>query len=188
MDQCRQSFRHGRDHGRDRYGLWFLALTVPITGTTWFLTGDAFRALAVLVIATPCPLILSVPVAITAGMSRCACLGVLVKGGGALEGLATLTTLLCDKTGTLTDGRAKLVAIDVDADQSFDEVLKFAASLELALQHVLAEAVVAAARKRGVALENPAQVHEEPGFDVEGAVAGHTVALGGLDYGAKRKG
>ena len=172
----------------DRYGLWFLALTVLITGATWFLTGDAVRALAVLVIATPCPLILAVPVAITAGMSRCARVGVLVKGGGALEGLASVTILLCDKTGTLTDGRAKLVAIEVYADRSPDAVLKFAASLEQASQHVLAQAVVAAARKRGLALDNPTHVREEPGSGLEGAVSGHSVALGGLDYVVERTG
>ena len=95
----------------DRYALWFLAATILIAGAAWLATGDPIRALAVLVVATPCPLILAVPVAIISGVSRAAKRGVLVKGGGALEALARVRTVVIDKTGTLTEGRARLVAI-----------------------------------------------------------------------------
>ena len=95
----------------DRYALWFLAATILVAGATWIATGDPVRALAVLVVATPCPLILAVPVAIISGVSRAAKRGVLVKGGGALEALAQVRTIVIDKTGTLTEGRARLVAI-----------------------------------------------------------------------------
>ena len=170
----------------DVYGLWFLGLTLFVCGTTYFATGDAIRALAVLVVATPCPLILAVPVAITAGMSRCARFGVLVKGGGALEGLANVSTLLCDKTGTLTDGRARLVSIQTNDAFADTQILRFAATLEQASQHVLAVAVVAEARARGLALGNPSDVREEPGAGVEGTVDGRRIALGGQAYALAR--
>ncbi len=93
------------------------------------LTGDVARALAVLVVATPCPLILAVPVAIVSGMSRCSKRSILVKGGGALERLAQATILFFDKTGTLTGGRARIVAIECGTDVGAAEVLRFAASL-----------------------------------------------------------
>jgi P-type E1-E2 ATPase len=82
----------------DRYALWFLATTILVAGATWIATGDPVRALAVLVVATPCPLILAVPVAIISGVSRAAKRGVLVKGGGALEALAQVRTVVIDKT------------------------------------------------------------------------------------------
>jgi cation transport ATPase len=91
----------------DRYALLFVSLSLTVAGVAWMATGDPVRALAVLVVATPCPLILAVPVAIVAGMSRCAKRGVLIKGGGMLEKLAQAKTLFFDKTGTLTGGRAR---------------------------------------------------------------------------------
>ena len=133
----------------DRYALWFLAATILVAAATWIATGDPVRALAVLVVATPCPLILAVPVAIISGVSRAAKRGVLVKGGGALEALARVRTLVIDKTGTLTEGRARLVTIHSAGRFSPDEILQLAATLELASNHVVATALVAAARGAG---------------------------------------
>ena len=95
----------------DRFAIVFLAVTAAIAGAAWFWTGDPIRALAVLVVATPCPLILAVPVAIVSGVSRAAKFGVLVKGGKALETLSRVRVLVIDKTGTLTHGRARVIEI-----------------------------------------------------------------------------
>src|SRR5690606_7348508 len=96
----------------DRWSLGFLAVTVAIAFAAWWFTGDPIRAVAVLVVATPCPLILAVPVALVAGLSRATHFGVLVKGAGPLEAMARTRTLILDKTGTLTEGRPKIVKID----------------------------------------------------------------------------
>ncbi|MBM3612697.1 MAG: HAD-IC family P-type ATPase, partial [Alphaproteobacteria bacterium] len=96
----------------DRWSLGFLAVTVAIATAAWWVTGDPIRAVAVLVVATPCPLILAVPVALVAGLSRAAHFGVLVKGAKPLEAMARIRTLILDKTGTLTDGRPQIVSID----------------------------------------------------------------------------
>lgn len=170
----------------DRYALGFLALTLVIAGAAWAFSGDPVRLLAVLVIATPCPLILAVPVAIISGISRCAARGVLVKDGGALERLATLRTVLIDKTGTLTGGRPILVAIKARAGLAPDEVLRLAASLDQASAHVVAGALVEAAGGRGLALAAPSAITEEPGAGLTGRVEGHEVAVGGWGFVAAR--
>jgi len=172
----------------DRYGLWFLAATVVLTAGTWFLSGDPVRALAVLVVATPCPLILAVPVAIMAGVSRIARHGVLVKGGAALESLARVQTIVIDKTGTLTEGRARLVAVDPSDNFTPEQVLRLAATLDLASNHVVAAALVAAAEEQGLSLGAPSEVRETPGVGIEGIVEGHRVAVGGDNYVAQRLG
>ncbi len=179
----------------DRYALLFVPLALLVAGLAWLLTGDPNRALAVLVVATPCPLILAVPVAIVAGMSRCAKRGVLVKGAGALETLATVKTLLFDKTGTLTGGRARVVALDIGDDDNTktkngpgggpidpSEMLRLAASLDQASQHVLAEAIIAAAQARGLSLSAPTAVHEQPGAGLTGQVDGRRVSVGSVAY------
>lgn len=166
----------------DRYALLFLALTLAIAGGAWIVSGDPVRALAVLVVATPCPLILGVPVAIVSGVSRCARRGVLVKGGGALERLASVDTVLLDKTGTITDGRPRLIEIKPLCDIPPAELLRLAASLDQGSPHVVAEALVEAARERGLRLETPANVQEEAGSGISGTVAGREIAVGGLDF------
>ena len=110
-----------------------------IAGLAWYWTGDSIRAVAVLVVATPCPLILAVPVAIVSGLSRAARYGILIKGGKAIEALARVYSLVIDKTGTLTDGRARVVSINVAADAMADEVLRIAASLDQASKHIIAQ-------------------------------------------------
>ncbi len=95
----------------DRFAGWFLLVSLVLAGVSWALSGDPVRAVAVLVVATPCPLILAAPVAIVSGLSRAARVGVIIKGGGALERLARGTVLLLDKTGTLTEGRPAVAEV-----------------------------------------------------------------------------
>ena len=166
----------------DRFAIVFLVITVLIAAVAWFFTGDAVRAVAVLVIATPCPLILGVPVAIVSGLSRAARRGILIKGGKAIEALARINSVVLDKTGTLTDGRAKVVAVNVSADADPDDVLRLAASLDQASKHVIAQAIVAEARNRQFELTIPSDVVEAAGEGVQGVVEGRSVAVGGTRF------
>jgi heavy metal translocating P-type ATPase len=161
----------------DRYALWFLGVSVAAAGTMWMLAGAA-RAVAVLVVATPCPLILAAPVAMVSGLSVSARRGVVVKGGAVLERLARCTTLLVDKTGTLTAGRPALAAVITAGNGPAADVLGMAASLDQASQHVLANAVVAAARHRDCELALPEGVEEVPGQGIRGRVNDHQVTVG----------
>jgi heavy metal translocating P-type ATPase len=166
----------------DRYALMFVPLALGIAGLSWLLSGDPNRALAVVVVATPCPLILAVPVALVSAMSRCAQRGVLIKHGAALERMADVKTMFFDKTGTLTGGKARLVAISSDPAVEQEEILRLAASLEQMSGHVIAQAVVAAAIERRMRLSVPERVSEEPGAGLSGWVDGRAVRIGGHDY------
>ncbi|MGY8679209.1 heavy metal translocating P-type ATPase [Bradyrhizobium sp. UFLA05-153] len=166
----------------DRYAIVFLVATLAIAGAAWAWTRDPIRMVAVLVVATPCPLILAVPVAIVAGLSRAAHHGILIKGGKALETMARICSLVVDKTGTLTDGRARVVAVHAAEGFGEDDVLRIAASLDQASRHVIAQALVAEARRRKLALSIPADVAETPGEGVKGRVQGRFVAVGGRRY------
>jgi heavy metal translocating P-type ATPase len=161
----------------DRYALAFVPLTLAVAGAAWLGSGEATRALAVLVVATPCPLILAVPVAIVAGISRAARRGIVVKSGTALERLAAGRVLLFDKTGTLTAG-APVVAETQGVTEDGDELLGLAASLDQVSQHVLAGAIVRAATDRQLLLVFPVDVEEEPGRGIRGRVGGRRVAVG----------
>lgn len=153
-----------------------------IAGLAWYWTGDSIRAVAVLVVATPCPLILAVPVAIVSGLSRAARYGILIKGGKAIEALARVYSLVIDKTGTLTDGRARVVSINVAADAMADEVLRIAASLDQASKHIIAQTLVAEAHERRLQLAIPANVVETAGEGIEGVVEGRNVVVGGIRF------
>ncbi|WP_193183859.1 heavy metal translocating P-type ATPase [Nisaea sediminum] len=164
----------------DRFALLLLPLAVTVAGAAWFLSGDPVRGLAVLVVATPCPLILAAPVAFISGVSLAARRGVLVKGGMALEALARAHTILFDKTGTLTIGGARLVAVETAPGHDPVEVLRLAACLEQASHHVIAQAIVGAAESRGLTLVPPTDVREELGAGLTGTVDGKRVAAGSL--------
>lgn len=166
----------------DRYSLLFLLVTLVLATAAWWFTGDPIRAVAVLVVATPCPLILAVPVALVAGMSRAAHYGVLIKGAKPLEALAQIHTLVLDKTGTLTDGRPQIVAIETTAGLSQEDVLFLAAALEQASKHPMAQAIVAAAHARGLALPVPTDVVEAAGEGLSGMVGGRNVVVGGKGF------
>ncbi|HZC55908.1 MAG TPA: heavy metal translocating P-type ATPase [Xanthobacteraceae bacterium] len=162
----------------DRYALAFLPVSLGMAFAAWAISGDLVRSLAVLVAATPCPLILAAPVAFIAGIAQAARRGILVKGGGSLEALARAHTVLFDKTGTLTVGGARLLSIEIAPGEKAAEVLMLAASLEQASHHVVAGAIVQAATERGVALVVPEQVRESMGAGLSGVVAGKRVSAG----------
>ncbi|NDW32317.1 MULTISPECIES: heavy metal translocating P-type ATPase [Salipiger] len=172
----------------DRWSLGFLAVTVSIAFAAWWFTGDPIRAVAVLVVATPCPLILAVPVALVAGLSRAAHFGVLIKGAGPLETMARIRTLILDKTGTLTDGRPQIVAIDSHDGMAEEDILRLAAALDQASKHPVAQAIVAAAKERGFSLPVPSDVAEIPGEGVVGYVEGRKIIVGGDAFVASRVG
>jgi heavy metal translocating P-type ATPase len=165
----------------DRYALIFLPLTIALAGFAWFISGDVIRSLAVLVAATPCPLILAAPVAFISGIAQAARRGILVKGGGALEALARAHTVLFDKTGTLTVGGARLLSVEVAPGETTDEVLRLGASLEQASHHVLAGAIVQAALGRGLPLKMPRQSSESMGSGLRGVIDGKSVSAGSRD-------
>ncbi len=166
----------------ERYALGFLAVTLLLAGAGWFFSGDPRRALAVLVVATPCPLILAVPVALVAGLSRTAKLGLLVKTAAALEALGRVGTVLIDKTGTLTAGRPEVAVVVPCAPWSEAELLLLAGALAQGSKHVVSAATADAARRRGLALPRPDAVEEIAGEGVAGIVAGRTVVIGGRDF------
>jgi len=172
----------------DRYAILFLIVTVALATLAWALTGDAIRAVAVLVVATPCPLILAVPVAIVSGLSRAARLGILIKGGKAIEALARVRALVIDKTGTLTLGQAHLVETRVSGATGPEELLRLAASLDQASKHIIAQTIVSEARARGLPLSVPTDVVETPGEGITGRVESRVVTVGGLRFVADKFG
>jgi heavy metal translocating P-type ATPase len=165
----------------DRYALIFLPVTLALAFIAWLISGDLIRSLAVLVAATPCPLILAAPVAFIAGVAQAARRGILVKGGGPLEALARAHTVLFDKTGTLTVGGARLLSVEVAPGETAEEVLMLGASLEQASHHVLAHAIVEAGTERGLSLKVPEQVMESMGSGLHGVIEGRHVSAGSHD-------
>jgi heavy metal translocating P-type ATPase len=170
----------------DRYALIFLPVTLMLAYAAWLISGDLIRSLAVLVAATPCPLILAAPVAFIAGVAQAARRGILVKGGSSLEALARARTVLFDKTGTLTVGGARLISVEAAPGESVDEVLLLGASLEQASHHVLAAAIVQAGIERGLGLKVPHRVRETVGAGLHGVIEGRHVTAGSRDmvYGS----
>jgi len=162
----------------DRSALVFLAVTAVVAGAAGVVSGDAGRAVAVLVVATPCPLILAAPVAIVAGLARSAKRGGVVKGGAALEALADADILLLDKTGTITKGHPVLTEIVTADGVDATEVLGLAASLDQVSPHVLAAAIVRAARERKIGLAMPTATDEIPGAGLRGRVGHQDVRVG----------
>ncbi|HZD66315.1 MAG TPA: HAD-IC family P-type ATPase, partial [Acidimicrobiales bacterium] len=162
----------------DRYALWFLLASLALGGVAWGVSGDLARAVAVLVVATPCPLILAAPVAIVAGLSQAARRGVIVKGGGVLETLGRARVLLVDKTGTLTTGQPTVAEVVPVGGWDPDQVLSLAASLDQVSPHVLAASLVAGARAAGLGLILPSATEEVLGQGLRGRVGDRTVAVG----------
>jgi heavy metal translocating P-type ATPase len=162
----------------DRYAAFFLPVTVVVAGFAWALSGDPVRALAVFVVATPCPLILAAPIALMSGLSRCARAGVVVKGSGTIERLAKARSVLLDKTGTVTLGRPELDGLLPLDGLTPPETLRLAASVDRVSSHPLAKALVAGAEAQGLQLDVPRDVVEAFGRGIEGDVAGHRVLVG----------
>jgi heavy metal translocating P-type ATPase len=162
----------------DRWALGFVAATALLTAGVWFLTGDAMRVLSVLVVATPCPLILAAPIALVAGIGRAAARGIIVKGGGALERLAGVRTVVFDKTGTLTTGHLRLAALELSPGVDHDTALRLAGGLAQASSHPVSAAIVTAARAAGPLPPQPAKAVEVAGGGLEAALEGHAALLG----------
>ncbi|MBV9308770.1 MAG: heavy metal translocating P-type ATPase [Acidobacteriaceae bacterium] len=162
----------------DRYSMILLPFTLTVAAAAWLVSGEPVRALAVLVVATPCPLILAAPIAIISGLSRAARRGIIIKGGGALETLARGRMLVLDKTGTVTGGSPVITDVESFGNYNPDQLLQFAASLDQISPHVLAGPILQAARERGLALFFPTDAHEELGSGIRGFVNGHFVELG----------
>ncbi|MGZ4200752.1 MAG: heavy metal translocating P-type ATPase [Thermoleophilaceae bacterium] len=175
----------------DRYAGFFLPATLLIAGAAWAVSGEAIRALAVVVVATPCPLILAAPIALVSGLSRAAKAGVVVKGAGAIETFGEARTVLFDKTGTLTVGTPDVREILTAGELQPAELLRLAASVDNMSAHVLGEALVHAAEEAELPLSLPSDVSELPGQGIEGTVDGRRVAVGsraflrGAGYGAE---
>ena len=162
----------------DRFAGIFLPLTLLVAGLAWALSADPVRGLAVVVVATPCPLILAAPIALVCGLSRAAHRGVVVKGAGAIETLGEARTVLFDKTGTLTVGTPEVRDIVALDGLPAGEVLRLAASVDRLSAHVLGEALVRAARDSELELQLPIDVDEDPGQGIAGTVDGHRIAVG----------
>jgi heavy metal translocating P-type ATPase len=162
----------------DRLSLWFLVITVGMAASAYIFSGDPVRVLAVLVAATPCPLILAVPVALVSGLSRAASEKVLIKGGQVLEAPTNIKTLVIDKTGTLTHGKVAISAIKPAPGFSENDVLQYAAAIDQASPNVVARALVDAAKRRSLLLLAPHSTVEVPGQGIHGSVNGRAVAVG----------
>ncbi|SEE61495.1 heavy metal translocating P-type ATPase [Pseudomonas migulae] len=166
----------------DRYALFFIPLTLLMAALAWQMSGDPLRALAVLVVATPCPLILAVPISIMSGISRAARRGILIKDGATLEALAGIKQVFFDKTGTLTSGHARLQSIEVKGQADPQQLLGLAASLAQASTHPISQAIVEAAQQRQLPLSLPVEVQESPGEGLCGLIDGKRVRLGTLSF------
>jgi heavy metal translocating P-type ATPase len=167
----------------DRWAGWFVPLALGVSGLAWLVSGDPVRALAVLVVATPCPLLLAVPISMVSGISRAAHRGVVFRGGGSLEALAQTKNVVIDKTGTVTVGRPVLRSISVfDDSLSEGEILAMAASVDQVSSHILARSIVEAAHERGLEFSMPDGASEEHGAGVSAKLGTHEVAVGKLAW------
>ena len=166
----------------DRYAVPFTAVSLSIAGLAWFASGDPARFAEVLVVATPCPLLISAPVAFMGGMSRAARNGIIVKGGGVLEMLSRSRTVVFDKTGTLTHGTPTIARVLPQPGFGEDELLALAASAEQYSSHVLAASVIAAARTRGLELTTTETATEVPAHGVVALLGARQVTVGKLSY------
>jgi len=163
----------------DRLGAFYTPLALAIAVIAYLLSGSATRALSVLVVATPCPLILAIPVAIIGGVSLAARRGIVIRDPAVLERLDSCRTVIFDKTGTLTYGRPVLTEVVLAGGLPREEALFLAASVEQYSKHPLAAAVVAAARDAGLALAAPDEIAEPPGSGLSGRIGGRRVHLTG---------
>lgn len=164
------------------WALRFVPAALLIAGSAWAISGDIGRAVAVLVAATPCPLILAVPIAIVAGLSQAAKNGAIIKGGGILELLAKTETVLLDKTGTLTHGGPAISEMNTQPGLSDDELLQLAASVDQYSPHIVAKAIVHEARKRNLNLRSCIDIEEIAGHEIAGTVDGARIVVGQMRY------
>lgn len=171
----------------DRYAIPFTIVSFGIAGIAWAWSGDSLRFLQVLVVATPCPLILAAPIAIISGMSRAAKQGIIIKNGSALERLAMARTFAFDKTGTLTRGELEVDQVQTYNGHKRAEVLQLAAALEQYSNHVLARAIIRKAKASKIKLIKARNVRETAGHGLEAVINGHEVLIGRLNMLRERK-
>jgi len=170
----------------DRVAVWFTPVTLVVCGAAWGWSGDPVRALAVLVVATPCPLILATPVAIIGGINQAARRRIIVRHGGALEALAAVDSVVFDKTGTLTLGQPEVEAIEVLEPWTRETLLSLAAGVEQGAGHPLARSLVRSAQQSGIDLPRAVSVQEAPGRGVSGQVDHRHVTVGSLSLVRER--
>jgi heavy metal translocating P-type ATPase len=166
----------------DRYAVWFTPLTLAVAACAYALSGDAERVLAVLVVATPCPLILATPVAVVGGINRAARRGIVFRHGTALEQLGGVRVAIFDKTGTLTIGRPEVDQVLAVPPFTEAEVLRLAAGVEHGSSHLLARTLIEEASERGIPLPRGTNITETPGQGVRGQVDGRRVTVGGWSF------
>jgi heavy metal translocating P-type ATPase len=164
----------------NKWAVRFVPVALIIAALAWIISGDIDRAVAVLVAATPCPLILAVPIAIVAGLSQSAKSGAVIKGGGTLELLSRSETVLLDKTGTLTHGGPAISDISVAPGYTKDEVIQIAASVDQYSPHIVAKSIVEYAKERSLAVSAATEVEEIPGHQISGVLHGKRVIVGQL--------
>lgn len=163
----------------DSLGAWYTPLALVIAGGAWAISGEAVRFLAVLVVATPCPLLIAIPTAIIGAISLAARRGIIVKDPAALETIGSCRTIIFDKTGTLTYGRPTVTDIELYGDLDQTDLLGKVASLERYSKHPLANALVKAAERAGAQHFEPTEVSERPGAGLSGLVGGRRVLVTG---------
>ena len=163
----------------DQLGAWYTPLAVALALSAWALTGESQRFLAVLVMATPCPLLIAIPVAVIGAISLSASSGIIIKNPAVLEQVDSCRTFIFDKTGTLTYGRPLLTEIECAPGFAAPDVLRLAASVERYSKHPLAKAILHAAEKEAVQFEPASEIRESPGEGLLGVVGGRKVLLTG---------
>ncbi len=162
----------------DRWAVWFTPVTLVACAIAWWISGDVARVLSVLVVATPCPLIIATPVAVIGGINRAARRSIVVRNGSALELLSRVNTVVFDKTGTLTIGRPGVASVESLHGLDANELLQLAAAVEVGSGHLLARSTVAEARDRGLTIPRAAEITEYAGRGVSGVVEGRRVTVG----------
>ena len=162
----------------DKYSIPFSLISYAIAGSVWALSGHAIRFLEVIIVATPCPLLLAAPIALISGMSSASRLGIIVKTGSALEQLAQAKTIAFDKTGTLTSAKLKVGKVVSFNGFKNKDVLTYAASLEQFSNHVIAMTVIAEAQKEKIRLVKVKGLKEIAGFGLKASLKGQTLVVG----------
>ncbi len=164
----------------NKWAVRFVPVALVVAGLAWLFTGDIDRAVAVLVAATPCPLILAVPIAIVAGLSQSAKSGAVIKGGGILEAISRVETVLLDKTGTLTHGGPAITSVCSAPGVTDEEVVALAASVDQYSPHVVAKAIIEYAQQNNISVTAASEITEVPGVAISGVVNGENVTVGQL--------
>ena len=159
----------------DKLGAWYTPMALSLAGIAWAATGESHRFLAVLVVATPCPLLISIPVAVIGAISLSARRGIIIKNPAALEQIDRCHTLIFDKTGTLTYGKPSLSDIICAPGFARHEVLRMTASLEHYSKHPLSQAILDAARSANLPVELVSEISERPGEGLSGRVGSSSV-------------